>query len=144
MEHLADPVFLSRLQFAWTTMFHILWPLLTIGLSVYIFACEGLWLATRDAGWRRQYRFWTPFFLLAFEHDPDPELRSPIITPENRDMLLTAMMLAVERIYDYFAPHRGRPATAAAIRRDRMPAKPGRNAPCPCGSGLKYKRCCGK
>jgi cytochrome d ubiquinol oxidase subunit I len=66
MEHLADPVFLSRLQFAWTTMFHILWPLLTIGLSVYIFACEGLWLATRDAGWRRQYRFWTPFFLLAF------------------------------------------------------------------------------
>ncbi|MBI3675132.1 MAG: SEC-C domain-containing protein [Proteobacteria bacterium] len=21
--------------------------------------------------------------------------------------------------------------------------KPGRNAPCPCGSGLKYKRCCG-
>lgn len=22
--------------------------------------------------------------------------------------------------------------------------KPGRNAPCPCGSGLKYKRCCGK
>jgi len=23
-------------------------------------------------------------------------------------------------------------------------AKIGRNAPCPCGSGLKYKRCCGK
>ena len=22
--------------------------------------------------------------------------------------------------------------------------KIGRNAPCPCGSGLKYKRCCGK
>ena len=22
--------------------------------------------------------------------------------------------------------------------------KPGRNAPCSCGSGLKYKRCCGK
>lgn len=24
------------------------------------------------------------------------------------------------------------------------PAKPGRNAPCPCGSGKKYKRCCGR
>lgn len=23
-------------------------------------------------------------------------------------------------------------------------AKPGRNAPCPCGSGKKYKKCCGK
>jgi SEC-C motif domain protein len=24
------------------------------------------------------------------------------------------------------------------------PEGPGRNAPCPCGSGLKFKRCCGK
>lgn len=24
------------------------------------------------------------------------------------------------------------------------PAKPGRNAPCPCGSGRKYKHCCGR
>jgi len=22
--------------------------------------------------------------------------------------------------------------------------EPGRNEPCPCGSGLKYKKCCGK
>jgi uncharacterized protein len=29
-------------------------------------------------------------------------------------------------------------------RRDAGPKKPGRNDPCPCGSGLKYKRCCGK
>jgi preprotein translocase subunit SecA len=32
---------------------------------------------------------------------------------------------------------RGRPAVAAGA------AKVGRNAPCPCGSGKKYKRCCG-
>ncbi|MDD3581156.1 MAG: SEC-C metal-binding domain-containing protein [Desulfobacca sp.] len=25
-----------------------------------------------------------------------------------------------------------------------LPSKIGRNAPCPCGSGLKYKKCCGK
>lgn len=24
------------------------------------------------------------------------------------------------------------------------PARPGRNDPCPCGSGMKYKRCCGR
>jgi uncharacterized protein YecA (UPF0149 family) len=26
----------------------------------------------------------------------------------------------------------------------RRPPTPGRNDPCPCGSGLKYKRCCGR
>jgi preprotein translocase subunit SecA len=26
----------------------------------------------------------------------------------------------------------------------RPEEKPGRNDPCPCGSGLKYKKCCGK
>lgn len=30
-----------------------------------------------------------------------------------------------------------RPAAMASV-------KPGRNEPCPCGSGLKYKKCCGK
>jgi uncharacterized protein YecA (UPF0149 family) len=25
----------------------------------------------------------------------------------------------------------------------RNPVKVGRNDPCPCGSGLKYKKCCG-
>jgi hypothetical protein len=29
-------------------------------------------------------------------------------------------------------------------RVSRKAVKIGRNAPCPCGSGLKYKRCCGK
>jgi hypothetical protein len=31
------------------------------------------------------------------------------------------------------------PCTNQPIRR---PAEPGRNTPCPCGSGVKYKRCC--
>ncbi|HPX51628.1 MAG TPA: SEC-C metal-binding domain-containing protein [Deltaproteobacteria bacterium] len=26
----------------------------------------------------------------------------------------------------------------------RPEEKPGRNDPCPCGSGIKYKKCCGK
>ena len=36
------------------------------------------------------------------------------------------------------APPAGAPTRAAAGR------PPGRNAPCPCGSGKKYKNCCGK
>lgn len=41
----------------------------------------------------------------------------------------------------------GFPAKPAQVRADARPAawapKVGRNAPCPCGSGRKYKRCCG-
>lgn len=35
---------------------------------------------------------------------------------------------------------------AYAARRSALPMRPGklRNQPCPCGSGRKYKRCCGK
>ncbi|MGH7108083.1 MAG: SEC-C metal-binding domain-containing protein [Acetobacteraceae bacterium] len=36
---------------------------------------------------------------------------------------------------------RDRRATAPGPTRQ---TKPGRNAPCPCGSGRKYKRCCGQ
>jgi SWIM/SEC-C metal-binding protein len=32
---------------------------------------------------------------------------------------------------------------AARVRTERVERTPGRNAPCPCGSGKKYKRCCG-
>ena len=34
-----------------------------------------------------------------------------------------------------------RPAAAPAVAAPR--AKVGRNEPCPCGSGKKYKKCCG-
>jgi SEC-C motif-containing protein len=34
--------------------------------------------------------------------------------------------------------------TGEMLEPRNKPFKPGRNAPCPCGSGLKFKRCCGK
>jgi preprotein translocase subunit SecA len=36
------------------------------------------------------------------------------------------------------------PAQAEAPKPVRTGAKIGRNDPCPCGSGKKYKRCCGQ
>ena len=39
------------------------------------------------------------------------------------------------------APHGAAPAPVAAPR--AQPAV-GRNDPCPCGSGKKYKKCCGR
>ena len=34
------------------------------------------------------------------------------------------------------------PLPPPSVRRDPPPPKPGRNDPCPCGSGKKYKKCC--
>jgi cytochrome bd ubiquinol oxidase subunit I len=59
-------VILSRLQFAITTLFHILWPVLTIGLSLFLVVTESLWVRTGDIAWYHQTRFWGRLFLLNF------------------------------------------------------------------------------
>ncbi|MFP4389060.1 MAG: cytochrome ubiquinol oxidase subunit I, partial [Desulfococcaceae bacterium] len=61
-----DVVFLSRLQFAFTTAFHILFPTLTIGLAVYLVIVEALWLRTKDEMYYRMYRFWVKIFAVHF------------------------------------------------------------------------------
>lgn len=67
MSHAADyVVLLSRLQFAITTLFHILWPVLTIGLSLFLVVTESLWLRTGDTAWYYHTRFWARLFILNF------------------------------------------------------------------------------
>ncbi len=61
-----DTVLLSRIQFAVTTLFHILFPALTIGLSVYLVVVEFLWLATKEELYYRIYRYWVKFFAVNF------------------------------------------------------------------------------
>ena len=61
-----NPVLLSRLQFAVTTMFHILFPVLTIGLALYLAIVEALWLRTREEIYYRMYRFWVRIFAINF------------------------------------------------------------------------------
>ena len=61
-----DVVFLSRLQFAMTTMFHILFPVLTIGLAIYLVVVELLWLRTKSEIYYRMYRFWVKIFAIHF------------------------------------------------------------------------------
>lgn len=64
MQSLFDPVMLSRIQFGITAMFHIIWPVVTIGLSIYLFVMEALWLRTKDPEYLRQCRFWGRLFFL--------------------------------------------------------------------------------
>jgi cytochrome d ubiquinol oxidase subunit I len=61
-----DAVLLSRLQFAFTIGYHILWPAYTIGISGFIVVLNLLWLATRKPIYRHQLRFWIHLFALGF------------------------------------------------------------------------------
>jgi cytochrome d ubiquinol oxidase subunit I len=66
METIHDPVALSRLQFALTAHFHILWPVLSIGLAFFLAVMEALWLKTGDEDYYRHARFWSRLFGLSF------------------------------------------------------------------------------
>jgi len=63
LDHVAN---LSRAQFAMTAIFHILWPILTISLSAFLFLIEALWIKTGDVMYYRQARFWSKLLALNF------------------------------------------------------------------------------
>ena len=63
---MADTLLLSRLQFAWTIGYHILWPAYTIGISGFIVILSVRWLATGRALYRELLRFWIHLFALGF------------------------------------------------------------------------------
>jgi cytochrome d ubiquinol oxidase subunit I len=61
-----DPVFLSRLQFAWVVAWHILLPAFTVGLASFIAVLEGLHMATRREVYLRVSMFWIKIFSVSF------------------------------------------------------------------------------
>ena len=61
-----DPVLLARLQFAFTIIFHIIFPSFTIGLSAYIATLGAIWLRSGDDRHHRLMRFWTRIFAVSF------------------------------------------------------------------------------
>ena len=85
-----------------------------------------------------------PTLMLYHEYDEDPETRTePPITPKQREKVITTMAVGLTFAYRYFreASKGGARIPSAMPRQSRR--KIGRNEPCPCGSGKKYKRCCG-
>jgi cytochrome d ubiquinol oxidase subunit I len=61
-----DALLLSRLQFAFTIGWHILFPAFTIGLASFLAVLEGLWLFTGRAQFRNLYLFWVKVFAISF------------------------------------------------------------------------------
>lgn len=57
---------LSRVQFAFTIGYHILFPALTIGLALFLVVLEALELRSGDARYRHAWTFWSRIFALSF------------------------------------------------------------------------------
>lgn len=85
-----------------------------------------------------------PIWALAYEHHPDPQMRpyQDPITPDQRERLMVALAVSTMQFYSHFLPMRSQYEPGG--KTFRAAAKPGRNEPCPCGSGKKYKHCCGR
>jgi cytochrome d ubiquinol oxidase subunit I len=54
------------MQFALTAIFHMLWPVLTTGMGIYLVIVEGLWLKTRHPDYYHHARFWSKLYVLNF------------------------------------------------------------------------------
>ncbi|WP_163831515.1 cytochrome ubiquinol oxidase subunit I [Spartinivicinus ruber] len=104
-----DPAVLSRIQFALTISFHIIFPTLSIGLACYIAIMEGLWLKLRKPVYLQQAKFWIKPFAITFgmgvvsglvlsyqfgtNFNKFSELASPVIGPLLNYEVLTAFFL---------------------------------------------------
>ncbi len=57
---------LSRLQFAFTISFHIIFPAFSIGLAAWLTVLEALHLASKRPAYRAVFEFWLKIFGVAF------------------------------------------------------------------------------
>jgi uncharacterized protein len=69
---------------------------------------------------------------------PGAPLQRDAETERLRDDEIDAACLAAQQLRLYWVDHAPRPTTR------RVEAQPGRNDPCPCGSGIKFKKCHGR
>ena len=61
-----DALLISRLQFAFTIMYHYLFPQLTMGLSLLIVAMKWIALRKNDERYNQAARFWAKIFAINF------------------------------------------------------------------------------
>jgi uncharacterized protein len=82
-----------------------------------------------------------PIGLLA-EHDFSPDQDELTKTPARRAKLALQIPDAIVAMHAFWIPQRL--AAAQEIIAKASAPKVGRNDPCPCGSGQKFKKCCGR
>jgi uncharacterized protein len=75
------------------------------------------------------------------DDDDDEDGDFEPIADDEREAVIHEMLDGVQDVFDFFRDARERALAPATVRRDG--AKVGRNDPCPCGSGRKFKQCHG-
>lgn len=61
-----DPLALSRIQFAVTTVYHFFFVPLTLGLAILVALMETLYVRSGDVQYKRMAQFWGKLFLINF------------------------------------------------------------------------------
>lgn len=61
-----DVLTLSRIQFALTSMFHYIYPPMSIGIGLMIVVFEGMYMKTNDDHFKALAKFWAKIFGLTF------------------------------------------------------------------------------
>jgi uncharacterized protein len=103
-------------------------------------------VAMRERSWtplledEEESRYIVPMLALAEADDPASTFKVRFESERERIEILTLMTAGVLRIYKFFQRRRSSKIPQATVR--RAEPKVGRNEPCPCGSGEKYKNCC--
>lgn len=85
-----------------------------------------------------------PMVLFSMGHNPD---QLDFQLDAESQELLPHLVISMYAVRDWWRRHRrthgSRPAHPATLPALRETPKVGRNDPCPCGSGKKFKKCCG-
>lgn len=123
--------------------------------------CEGFLKATALFDAQSWAALWALDAARAMSGDQDGSGDGSLVTPflrlgdaastqltgqEDARRWVDALVPALVRIHAHWLAHRIPPAGSGAAHRPlrRTTPKVGRNSPCPCGSGKKYKHCCGR
>jgi hypothetical protein len=61
---LDDPVLISRWQFAFTIVYHYLFPALTMGLAGLVFVLKSIYMRKREEIYNKSARFWGKIFAI--------------------------------------------------------------------------------
>ena len=104
------------------------------GVNLNRTAWQGLLNDPKGMQWYR------PIGLLG-EDDFSSDQDALTSTPEQRQALAGEIAHSVQQIHAFWLPLRH--AVAERQQAQRMSTKVGRNEPCTCGSGKKFKKCCG-
>ena len=112
-----------------------------LGFMQGVDLCRSAWKPLFDD---KQGQAWLQPLHLLCSKDLSEEERSLVLRPDQREQLSEQIPASIASIYRYWLPFRAAVfERALATTIQRAAPKIGRNDPCPCGSGKKFKKCCG-